>query len=478
MPYTEKPLTDIGSIVGTFNVTLYYDSELGDLTAPPSNTILNIGEVTSFMERNAGEIQLDSCQLHIRDDYATYTEGFWYKVLNATLPPRIKILLDEGSGNTPYYYGEVDPLSIQWEEKYIKSDNTEFLRVAEFEIVSLLKSLENVLASTWLDEAYTHRIVTQLEFGGSLYEILKLTDFLASLLNAAGLNDDWSSDDATFIWDGASPELKFKYNSEDYTIDDLHLGISNDMGEDPTHNIVKVPYWDSSHPSYLGKLYSKGMDLLAAICRQFGLHPVFTYDGSRHILELRQKGHTYSGAITMKGGVIRSRIVKDFDVRVNAVKFFSKLTESNYYWESTERGGGLTPPPEGLEFDLHEPVLFLIDEGGSGEKLYVFAPTLKVLNGIQYYHYVLGSSATALGTHTMQEALCLYEFYRLAKRKKVIERTYGSLQADNGGGNTHEAVKLLARASINDGTGAGMYYINKLIKKPASSELEIEWIKE
>jgi hypothetical protein len=468
--------------VGIFAFTLYSDSTLDTLTYPTVQTIEDIGDLTAQLDREPGKMELDSLSLKLMDDYSLgYTEGFWFKVINAPVLPRLKITLDEGAGPTHYYYGELDPLSVVWTEHYV---STTFIRTPEFDLLSMVKALNDVDSSDWITKAFAQKQATGLEFAGLVHDVLKLTEFFAALMETEVggnfvLNSDFSSTDAVFVWDGVTSDLVFYSGATPHTIADLYLDVTNDMGEDPTHNIVTQAYWLSSADQYLPKLYPKAIDLLFVLCKNFCVFPVMTYAGGRFVLELRQKGHTYDGTLALAGELMESKIVTDFDVRLNAVRCFRQLDETDYYWIDRDGSTGPSGVRANVNFDSDISALFVLD-GANYEGVYYYADgVIYAIDGMAFWDYeVVKDLVDCTSAALLEEAVARYEYGRLSGRRKTMERTYSSIQADAGAGNTHTAVKLLSRLSIDDGTGADVYYINKFVKKPMESRVELQLVQE
>lgn len=489
MPYDNDTLPDINAIAGTFGMTVYYDDSLGALTFPTIQTVVSVGELEAWMDRKVAELQPDSLKLEVVDDYTTYTEGFWYKILAGTLPPRIHLVLDEGSGDTQYYFGEVDPLTVSWSEKYIDST---YVRVCEFEIISLIKAISDATSEDWLTEAATHAITTDLEGANDVYKAVKLTTFFASLLYSSGLNSSFDANDCVFISDGSTPELKFTYETatpdEEYDLDDVYLGVTYVDNIPPPVETSNVPYFALGSGGYLPTSYPGAMQLLSVLCFNFVVFPVMTYNGTRFILELRQKGHTYSGTVTPDGGIIESEITRDFDVRVNSIIVRNPWDEEEWFaWttgEATSTGHYVwngsayvfvNTPPIGT-FDIDNDILYFINKGERGQKIYVFSGTagFVAIERVDFYNYITSAYQEATTANLQEEALCLYEAYRLSRRKKVIERTYSSLKFDG----SHAGITLLKRMTINDGQGNATYYANRVVKNVQENTVNVQWIVE
>jgi hypothetical protein len=116
-------LPSLEGIVGTFKFTLYSTE---DLTVPTIQTIKVVGDLEASIDSGVLQHSIPQLNLSLREDHSQYTQGFWWRTLKN--PTRLFITLDEGDGDTYYFYGNVSLLQTVWKESYV--NGMEYIRTA------------------------------------------------------------------------------------------------------------------------------------------------------------------------------------------------------------------------------------------------------------------------------------------------------------------------------------------------------------
>ena len=92
------------SVISTGTIVVKITSPLAGLTIPSSPTLFGLSEIIESLDALPGVVQVEEIDIDYIDDYTTYAEGFWHKVL-AEVSVDIQMTLDEGSGATHLFYG-------------------------------------------------------------------------------------------------------------------------------------------------------------------------------------------------------------------------------------------------------------------------------------------------------------------------------------------------------------------------------------
>jgi hypothetical protein len=71
-------------------------------------SFLNFGPIIEKYGAEPGVYEPGDCSFEFIEDYTVYSAGFWTTVLSGGLA-EIRLLLNEGSGNTFLYWGRIMP---------------------------------------------------------------------------------------------------------------------------------------------------------------------------------------------------------------------------------------------------------------------------------------------------------------------------------------------------------------------------------
>jgi len=477
---TSYSLPNLVGVVGTFAFTLY--SEFAGLTEPTVQTILTIGDTRESANIVSGVTEVENAEIAVRDDYSTYAYGFWYKVLSGEA--WLKITLD---GNH-YFFGTVQADTVNWRESYVSGSTK--IRVCSFKLVSMTQKLFDTPTATWLTEAYNNRELTGYSAPTNAYAVISLTGFFSALLSASGINAAYAAGDAGFVAQTANKDLEWYDGSQWRALNFAWLLVTYDSGAGE----ATVDYFDDGSENYLGKKYATAKSLIAALAKNFGIVMRSYYDtsDSRHKIHLLQ-GRAYDDSDNLDfssrekiSELSRSTHLYGDAVKCTAIYNDELVWFSRKYLGSAASDFSEATPENYVEFDIDAYLPYLVDGSAptaSGYPIYSGATAATVLEstGVRYYRYDgIGTvSASATQHRKMLEAIAGLTFSRFTTILSSIRRTYGKMRAKVGAGSdTHTSLTIMRRTSINDGLGASTYWANTVIKKPATSEVEIEWLKE
>jgi hypothetical protein len=478
-------LPSFNSIVGVFSFKLY--STFADLDIPSANTVKEVGDVIETANIDLGFSEIGNMKMSFREDYsAPYAaEGFWFKVLSSEC--WLRVYLD----GTFFFFGIVQPETIDWSESYIGATR---IRVVTFELLSIVSKLMQTSTADWLSAAYDHRELTGNSAPTNDYSVISLTGLMAALIHATpDLNTGYYATDGGFINDGVNFDIGFFANGGYHGINEVFLPVTYDSGSGE----AKVDYFDpdplTNSGNYLADKFSATSDLWKNISRNFGVVMRTDYDTvtERHLIRLIQRGRAYADAdnLDFSGREKSSTISKSTDLIGDAVKCTS-IYNGDVLWFSQKYIGPAvfweTEPDKWVTIDIDQYIPFLVHAAaptGSGYPIYVgsTAASLFIATGVRYHRYDIPDDdvAGATGAKLMLEVVAGYLFHRFTTEQPRIIRRYALMSAKVGAGaESHGALTIHRRTTIDDGLATYTYYANKVTKKPMTSEVEIEWLKE
>lgn len=145
----------------TVSIAVHADSLLA-LTTPTKNTVVSIGDSVERLDVVAGTYEMQNLEVTVVDNYDNEPEGFWRRVFNGAEVPRLWILLDEGAGNTVYMIGSAVVNAAKWDDKYLSSDSTQFVRHMTFTIADIITTMQNVSVDDVATECLNHTVIDNL----------------------------------------------------------------------------------------------------------------------------------------------------------------------------------------------------------------------------------------------------------------------------------------------------------------------------
>src|SRR3990167_787150 len=471
---TAYNLPTLDSPVGAFKFKLYCDT--AGLTVPTIQTILDVGELTEQIDLDIGLSQFANLTLSIRDDYSTYSEGFWCKVLSVGW--QLRICLEESGSDTFYFFGIPQEEQVEWTEHYVGSSR---IRTARITLVSAEVTMFDTATSDWIAEVYTNRRQAVLTDPSTIYEAVNIEEFFACLLKASGLNSTYQAIDVDILYN--IEDIHYLEGVNSWNVDQLYLPVTVQYGA----TVYKTDYIDSTHANFLGTFYPKASGLFSAMLRNFGLvaHATYNTATERHQILLLQRARAYGAQLDFSSSEVQSTISKSFALLGDAAKATYLKSDAAFVWFSRkflgETAHSTAAVPDYVDFDLDVQVPFsdvaaalAPDKDGSALHGGAAITTAVLINDAEYYNYNTDSYEAA--TNGVLEAVAGYEFYRFTNKFSRIVRRYAPMSANNGGAETHTILNVGRPTPINDGIAAATYFANRVTKIPANDEVEFEWI--
>lgn len=489
---TEYTLSQITTIVGTFKVTLF--SGITDLSVPTSNTILEIGDLTENVDLKPGLTEISHLKLKLRDDYSdlAHPEGFWFRIFNETVLPEIRIYLDEGNGDTFYFWGTLNRSESSASELYVGSS---YVRVWDISLISIIAKIDATTVADLVTEILTHEITTGLEYESRVTKCVKARDIFSSIL-AKTFSQTFNTNDTTYIWDGTTDEFLYWDGSSWLNFDNVYIATEIDTWPTPPppgHNYIRTKYFKLDESLYWPTLYDSTLRLIADLCHNFGFvlrHFYGNADGmidstpanNKHRFQLIQRGHAYSATIDFGGKEKASSFPLQSSLTAQGVRTFYKGNESVFYWMSIKYQPGTGEPPKDLSFDIDYPILFMPD--GTADPAILCKSNGTTFTRIKVWDRVINSYFEPSPMSALR-AITQYYYHRFLFEenwtvypKMMYKRTYGKIAINNGTTTSHRNMCIMRRTGIANGGTVKNFYANRVTKNASTAELEIEWIEE
>lgn len=467
---------------GTWTVRVYYDDNLGVLTPPGIDTIVEIGEKKSKWNHKAGIIEWDSCKLILKDDHTEYDEGFWYKIGHAPVKPKFRIYLNEGIENTVWFYGALALNGTKWDEPY-RVDNTEWTRVHEIEILPMYDLFKDITVTEWIAEIRNNEIPTGSIVPYHPITIVSLKFVFASFLHVL-FDQTCDTDDITFP--GVATDADIIYydpDTADYTLDlsGVYIPTEQNDGTPIIPNPRTVNYFGGAigaDPISFQDMFADADEMFWFICKNFAIYPILEYDITNERFTLRFIQRYQNGnAISFSQEPIKSSGRLTTETYIKGVRVTQRVDTNAFVWNyAGVEGGdpeGVNQPSESLKFDIDMDVIFdgsqgaFIDEDISWWILTAVGKNIgfsKTINRIDDTWHPMG---------ILRMALCyyLFNFYRRTLANKYIME-YAGIKAIKSDIASHRYIQ-----AGNYGTIDGQeYVITSLRQNPKTYTTEVEWL--
>ena len=93
----------------------------------------------------------------------------------------------------------------------------------------------------------------------------------------------------------------------------------------------------------------------------------------------------------------------------------------------------------------------------------------------EYYDYDTSAYVQSNGVLAIATGLARYYANRLGGVKRIYERTYPSIKANDGSADSQTNITLGRYTIINDGVGNRDFYATEVRKNPRTNELFVAW---
>jgi hypothetical protein len=467
--------------VGVINSYLLFTQDFAPPTIPPVLRILNIGELIERIDVENGSTELENIDITFAEDYSTYPEGFWYKLIieNPSINFDVMLTLVNDANEEYYFRGTICRQNSSIPEMFLDNVNnpTKWVRGMKLQFTSLITYLQNVEIGDVCSLVATKFVsMVDTDFAGTpTYNFAKLRTIFASIYSIA-FNSTY---DESLILNNGDFQVTNPGAISPYWMDWIEGYIISNW-----FYAANLPPLNA--PNTYFSSYSTGWDLLKNLCAQFGVIPRYWYGNSsmyidpvaannKHHLTFNSRGRSGS-LITPCGNILGSTIVPVSTKRVSRLQVTSlNANDPAWYYDGTLH---LYSPEDWRQFDKTISTDFVTLQ--TAPYVALFQPLdsghCYTANTIRYWNYSTGSYST-IGSFS--EALASYLFYRYNFAGRIeINRTYGSILANNGLTNSQLWMQNLNQHSINDGITTRSFYSTEIHKDILNNTTQVCWVQQ
>ena len=464
------------------SVILKLYSELNGLTIPDFASLSPEDDIVERIDVVPGEYELQEMNFSFVEDYTTYSEGFWYKVL--TSYAEIQIGIDEGTGTGSAFWGRVQDWDGELTEHSLVSGA--LYRTGKFSTVSMMIMLKEATAADVVTEAKTHYTAftgsTEARDVTGTYEerFVKFEALMASILKVA-FGQTYGTTYVSILPDPYS-DLQF-YDGTGTTFYDLQ-DIYFWMGYSPG-SLTYEGYFDSTDTTF-GWAYQFGSawDLLVALSRNLLFVPRITGAtwgaGAYLKMECLTRGRSY-GYSTFEAP-FESKLITRANAPIHVVysSHYDTSFDSNkkYVIDGVHGDGDL---PEHVDADMTFETQFVHDGEVTfgADKCFEFLYILDDDTTPSYAHRVTDMQYLNYdGTPSYDVSysyLVGYYYNRFAPLKRAYIRSYATMQATVGATTSLNQNEVLHTTQINDGASTRDFYAVEVRKNIQKNESTVRW---
>ena len=488
--YTQNTLAVISNLAsGSLKCYLYIDDAISpSLTVPTRVNITNISPVKEMVDLKACEVDLDSVTLEIVDDYSTYTQGFWWKLIedNPTKDIQIMLILTENAVDTYLFRGFIFRENVNWSEPYISGST--YVRSVSIQLVSPMLNLKNISLNAftfYLADTHPEMLIEGHDdsFDDSFDYVTIANIFNVMVELAFGASGDGYQLEVRgadlMFWDGNTSAYVNPFT--------LYLMVQTHVTP------VGQAFFATTDAVAWNGRYNNCFEIMTAICMSLGVVPRYyfgdangVYQGSasdKHTIEILCRGDKTSTVITntqiIESGAISHSPQKYLNINVKDLASVS--TQQYWAFNGTLNSGA---PPQNIEFDLTINQEFSSDTATSRGQIYYkyvpggggnhFAACIKM----EYYnHTTNGWVVVNFGAlvNGILEALTKYLYYRFSSGRREYNRSYSTITwGKSGYTSSHQHLRILARHEID----SVAHYAVDIEKDVMSNRSKIKWIQE
>lgn len=465
---------------GNIGCYLYVNDSIPALTIPTSVRFISVGNIKESIDAEVGVTEFDNIEIEIAEDYTTYAQGFWHKLINEYPDYDFELMFTvfEGADETFSFRGKIYRTNIQETEYYLNATTgtpSTVVRGVKFRLVSSLKVLENVSLENLRTEVRTHDTVAV----SPAQWHTKMDVPFASMIHLA-YGDAY--DAGSVINNSTDIQMGMHINGTTAYYSFLEAFMPQD-------------YWMADvelYPNgYLAR-FANAFELLMHLCGQFGVVPRYTYGDANglidptpanntHRIVLNSRGRSAGTAVTMTGNILSSEFRAGTSRKSQRIMVANihDDTRSVWYLDGVKHLG--VPEPY-LKFDIvkrldfygasddYDTPLAYIDEDDDWHA---------VMYG-RFWDYSIGAYViVSAGSNFLAYALAEYLFKRMGEGRIEYTRTYGSIKAYlASNGSTQRNCQTLMRHVIHDGITSRTFYATEVDKDITKNMATIVWVQE
>ena len=346
---------------GQINCYLFLDSQFATLMMPTAVKFLDIGAIVENVDAEAGTIDIENIDIALAEDYTTYSEGFWYKLIveNPTLNIDFMFTIINGSNEEFLYRGTVYRQGGEVPEYYLDNVSSpgSWVRGMKIQLVSSLLNMKSVTIAdlcTAVQARFTSKVNKTVYAGATSYNFATVKTVIAAMMEmtfAGAYDESLIVDNGDFsISAPTMPSPSYVSWLEGWILYSWFYenGVQNgvDIGY-PVYGGWATTTQPFTYFSNMGSAW----DLLVNFCMEFGVCPRYTFGNSSGLIDSTPSNNKHritfntrgkSGTvITPVGNVISSSINADTSrkaKRLRATLNFGSPPAQSFFFDGAMYG--------------------------------------------------------------------------------------------------------------------------------------------
>ena len=501
MSYTQNTLATAYYLAsGSLKCYLYIDDSISPaLTVPTTVNITSISPVRESVDIKAGEVDLGYVTVDIVDDYTTYTDGFWWTLIegNPTYNIQMMFILTENGTDTYLFRGSISRENTHWTEYYASDPN--YVRSVSIQLVSPMLLLKNISITSMLNYLALHHdsddevpyfvenYDDELEYATEKY--IKLGNVINNMMELAFASD---TESYQVVVRGAdilfydTKTTSYKNPFELYLLAQIY---DTSWYYDHLFGCVE-PHIDSA--SWYSR-FDNCWELLVSICLSLGIVPRYYWGDSdgiyqgdandKHTIEILCRGDRTTTALTNTSVITPSKAISNSPNKYLDI-ITRNLASVDDQLYAVINGSFYTADPENTIYEMELNSEFTSDLTETIRRTFHYGYVAE--NGkwyfvsctkCEYWEHTSDAFVSVSfenGTNALLEVLTKYLFYRFSSGRREYEREYGTLGFSDGATTTHQHLKILARHEID----SVAYYAVGVEKDILTNRAKVNWVME
>ncbi len=468
------------SVLPSGTLTVYLYSETNGLTIPTKQTLIVDQDFTERIDLIPGTIEIEQVSFGFVEDYSTYDEGFWYKVLNGYA--EIRCVLNDGGAASHLFWGRVIGAYAPFDEYDLTTNNIQ--RKGSFQCVSMMILLRETTTASCITEALLHKG----NFNGS-----------TEAGNAGGLDDE----DFLQLRALVASIAKVAFGNSTYSIGlcDIKSGKTDDIQlYDATattwHNFIDFYMWlgpvaggaayleSTIGALYWGTQFPTVWELLSALGQNLGICFRASGDSTQVIIEVLSRGRSFDQAtypVPVESQFIPQTEDVATGVQTSHVDTARDANKRHAYNKAGTATFGTGDLPAEIPTDISVTTQFILDEGEVAYSTTYVKEALFHLDDPDSPSYAHRLTDARFWDYSDQSydstksALVALFYYKFNTAKRSYLRTYGSLKSTLGGNTGHSSTRILGCAAIDDDVASRNFYAIEIRKNLLSNRATVRW---
>jgi hypothetical protein len=463
--------------------------------AIPTMPFISIGDFVESVDLDAGIVDFENVDLEIVEDYSTYPEGFWFKIINGyESDVQIMFSIMEGTDETFLFRGSIYRDSITYPELYIGATT---VRGVKIKLVSCINGFKRLSISDLWSGSLEDQEIQITPTPSNVQWCVKFKAIFASVLSVV---------------------FGVEFDEDNIIVPSVDINIGGMVtGASTTWWLER--YVHSSHfsvtatPELLLQKISNCYELITYLCSLFGAVPKYSFGDANELIDptpannthkftLLARGRSYATNITPSGTLIESELLMDTfrkprNIFITSARYpdWNRYSLNGIIERDRESFDGLISrgsPPSGTMFDLTIENQF--DPGESGyNPLYdiieydpahpypeeVSHPAATCGYWWNYLENKAESYELVDANFTVALVSFLHQRFCYSGRTQFT-RKYNSIKANDGSTSSHRWMHVMRNHEIsyalNGSTVTKTYYATEVTKNVNDNTATVVWV--